>query len=96
MKLQVSPQLTKNLLPPSTEADTPLTTLALEVINATGAESAGNGSVAQTASITDPQFAMTTATPPQCSQTPFVRTTAAEGSSGGRDAQNTSQATTRE
>ena len=50
--------------PAPTEADTPPTTSASEVIDATGAESAGNGSVAQTASITDPQFAMTTATPP--------------------------------
>ena len=57
--------------PAPTEADTPPTTLASEVINATSAESAGNGSVAQTASITDPQFAMTTATPPPTFSVPI-------------------------
>ena len=45
--------------PTSGEADTPPTTSAV-----TGSESAGNGSVAQTASIADPQFATTMATPP--------------------------------
>ena len=48
--------------PAPSEADTPLTTS--EVMNATSAESAGDGGVAQTASITDSQLATNTATPP--------------------------------